>query len=129
MFYNKWFLFFLQCIPDFKFVCFVNYLKMISFIICLRRLHLFFPILQRSFCKMPNKSIYLSKLLLSLNVVACGNHKKYICIFSKGTRKNYINIKNPSAITREILIIIMHKMCLILSESLKQQFSFFFCFV
>ena len=36
---------------------------------------------------MPNKSIYLSKLLLSLNVVACGNRKKYICIFFKRYKK------------------------------------------
>ena len=88
----------LQSIPDFRFICFEKYLKMISFILFLRRLHLFLPMLQRSFCKMPNKSIYLSKLLLSLKVVACGNHKKYICIFSKGTRKKYTNIKKPSAI-------------------------------
>ena len=84
----------IQSIPDFKFICFEKYLKMICFILCLRRLHLFFPMLQRSFCKMPNKSIYLSKLLLSLNVVACGNHKKYICIFSKGIGKTTLIWRN-----------------------------------
>ena len=80
-----------QSSPDFEFICFEKYLKMIRFILCVRRLHLFFPILQRSFCKMPNKSIYLSKLLLSLNVVACGNRKKYICIFYKRYKKRHIN--------------------------------------